>query len=153
MVPLRWAYVHDRTGTHRDEYFFSTNPDTAATGVVETYTGRWSIETMLQEMRAYMGLETTRGWKEATVLRLAPCLFGLYSVVALLYALLPVRARTAGRVKWSGKSETTFSDAITAVRRWLWVKWVFASHGFDRAFSKLPRSFQEALLSALAPPA
>jgi hypothetical protein len=153
LVPLRWVHVRDRTGTHRDDYLFSTDPAMAATGVVETYTGRWNIETTLQEMRAYLGLETTRGWKEATVLRLAPCLFGLFSTVAVLYALLPARTRAAGRVGWPGKAETTFSDAITAVRRWLWVDWVFASHGFDAAFSKLSRPFQEALLSALAPPA
>ncbi len=55
----------------------------AAAPVVETYTGRWSIETTLQGMRAYLGLETTRGWKEATVLRLASCLFGLFSVAAI----------------------------------------------------------------------
>jgi hypothetical protein len=152
-VPLRWVHVRDRTGTHRDDYLFSTDPEMAATGVVETYTGRWNIETTLQEMRAYMGLETTRGWKEATVLRLAPCLFGLFSVVAVLYALSPARERAACRVGWPGKADTTFSDAITAVRRWLWVDWVFASHGFDAAFSKLSRPFQEALLSALAPPA
>ena len=81
-----------------------------------------------------------------------PCLFGLFSVVAVLYDLLPVR-RAAGRVEWPGKVETTFSDAITAVRRWLWVNWVFANHGYGAAFSKLSRPFQEALLSALAPPA
>ena len=120
--------------------------------MVETYTGRWSIETTLQEMRAYLGLETTRGWKEATVLRLAPCLFGLFSVVAVLYDLLPARTRAAGRVAWPGKVETTFSDAITAVRRWLWVNWVFANHGYGAAFSKLSRPFQEALLSALRRP-
>lgn len=153
LVPLRWVHVRDRTGTHREDYLFSTDPEMAATGVVETYTGRWNIETTLQEMRAYMGLETTRGWKEATVLRLAPCLFGLFSTVAVLYALLPARTKAAGRVGWPGKADTTFSDAITAVRRWLWVDWVFASHGFDAAFSKLSRPFQEALLSALAPPA
>jgi DDE superfamily endonuclease len=153
LVPLRWVHVRDRTGTHREDYLFSTDPAMAPTGVVETYTGRWSIETSLQEMRAYMGLETTRGWKEATVLRLAPCLFGLFSVVAVVYALLPARAQAAGRVGWPGKVGTTFSDAITAVRRWLWVNWVFANHGFGAAFSKLSRPFQEALLSALAPPA
>ena len=153
LVPLRWVFVRDRTGTHRDDYLFSTDPEMAAAPAVETYTGRWSIETTLQEMRAYLGLETTRGWKEATVLRLAPCLFGLFSVVAVLYDLLPVRARAAGRVEWPGKVETTFSDAITAVRRWLWVNWVFANHGYGAAFSKLSRPFQEALLSALAPPA
>jgi hypothetical protein len=153
LVPIRWVFVHDRTGTHRDDYFFSTDPETTPAAVIEQITGRWSIETTFQEMRSYLGLETTRGWTEATVLRLAPCLFGLFSVVALLYDLLPGRIKSRGKVDWPGKVETTFSDAITAVRRWLWVDWVFANHGFAEAFSKLSRPFQEALLSALAPAA
>ena len=24
-VPVRWVFVQDRTGTHRDEYFFTTD--------------------------------------------------------------------------------------------------------------------------------
>ena len=152
LVPLRWVFVRDRTGTHRDDYLFSTDPEMAAAPVVETYTGRWSIETTLQEMRAYLGLETTRGWKEATVLRLAPACLGC-SRWSRCCTTCCRCARAAGRVEWPGKVETTFSDAITAVRRWLWVNWVFANHGYGAAFSKLSRPFQEALLSALAPPA
>jgi DDE superfamily endonuclease len=145
LVPLRWVFVHDCTGTHRDDSFFSTDPETTPAGAIERITGRWSIETTFQEMRPYLGLETTRGWTESTVLRLAPCLFGLFSVVALLYDLLPERNKSRGRVDWPGKVETTFSDAITAVRRWLWVDWVFANHGFAEAFSKLSRPFQGAV--------
>ena len=25
LVPVRWVFVHDLTGTHRDEYFFTTD--------------------------------------------------------------------------------------------------------------------------------
>ena len=153
LVAVCWVFVHDCTGTHRDDYFFSTDPETTPAAVIAQITGRWSIETTFQEMRPYLGLETTRGWTEATVLRLAPCLFGLFSVVALLYDLLPGRIKARARVDWAGKVETTFSDAIMAVRRWLWVDWVFANHGFGETFSKLSRPFQEALLSALAPSA
>jgi hypothetical protein len=150
LVPVRWLFVQDKTGTHRDDYFFSTDWAMTPQTIVETFTGRWSIETTFQEMRASLGLETTRGRTEATVLRMAPCLFGLFSVVALLDESLPARMKSAARVEWAGKVETTFSDAITAVRRWLWVDWVFANHGFTDAFSKLPRMFRNALLSALA---
>ena len=59
--------------------------------IIETYTGRWNIETTFQGLRAYLGVETTRGWSRNKVLRVAPCLFGLYTVVALLYAELPAR--------------------------------------------------------------
>lgn len=153
LVPVRWVFVHDRTGTHRDEYFFTTDPDLTPTEIIEAFTGRWSIETTFQEMRAYVGLETTRGRTENTVLRVAPCLFGLYSVIALLYTLLPSRPARAGRIEWTGKRTVTFSDAITAVRRWLWIEWVFETGDHNVAFSKLSRPLRAVLLYALAPAA
>jgi hypothetical protein len=61
--------------------------------IIERYVGRWSIETTFQEMRSYLGLETTRGWKQQTVLRTGPLLFGLYSVVVFIYSFLPTEWR------------------------------------------------------------
>src|SRR3954453_11047863 len=153
LVEVRWVFVRDRTGTHRDEYFFTTAVTMSPQAVVETYTGRWSLETTFQEVRSYLGVETTRGRVRNTVLRAEPGLFALYTVVAWLYTEMPARYRRVRVVDWPGKSEVTFSDAITAVRRWLWVEWVFARHGFSEAFSKLPRAFRQGLLAALAPAA
>jgi hypothetical protein len=153
LAPVLWVFVHDLSGTHRDEYFFTTNVKMSCRQLIETYTGRWSVETTWQEMRAYLGLETTRGRTQATVLRAAPCLFGLFSVVALLYAVLPARFTHTAAVLWPGKSEVTFSDAITAVRRWVWVEWVFVTCGHKEAFTKLPRPLRVILLYALAPAA
>src|SRR5215212_9957167 len=81
LVPLRWVFVRDATGTHRDEYFFTTDADLTPTVIIGTYCGRWNIETTFQEARSALGLETTRGWREKTVLRAGPCLLGLYTVV------------------------------------------------------------------------
>jgi hypothetical protein len=146
LVPVRWVFVHDRDGTHRDEYFFTTDPELEPQALISQYTARWNSETTFQELRAYWGLETTRGWCAATVLRAAPCLFGLYTVVALLYEQLPAAAQGAGGVEWVGKDEVTFSDAITAVRRWLWGTWVFAKgdHGTisHPAFLRADTSFR-----------
>lgn len=153
LAAVLWVWVHDLSGTHRDEYFFTTDVAWTATQVIETYTGRWNIETTFQEMRSHLGLETTRGWSEQTVLRVAPCLFGLYTVVAALYVQLPARRRLVGLLTWVGKKDVTFSDALTAVRRWLWVEWVFAIPGHGMAFSKLRRPFQQLLLAGLTPPA
>jgi hypothetical protein len=153
LVPVRWVFVHDCTGTHRDEYFFTTEGTMTPREIVETFTGRWSIETTFQEMRAYLGLETTRGRTEKTVLRMAPCLFGLFSVVALWYARLPAHRTRAAVLQWPGKTERTFSDAITAVRRWLWADWVFATPPHHDAFAKLPGPLKAVLLYALAPAA
>jgi hypothetical protein len=129
LVAVRWVYVQDLTASHRDEYFFTTELGMSAPEVIETYVGRWNEETTFQEMRSYLGLETTRGWKETTVLRAAPCLFGAYTLVACLYSQLPRRYAAVRAVDWAGKQDVTFSDAITAVRRWLWLEWVFAIPG------------------------
>lgn len=153
LMPVRWVYVHDRSGTHRDDYLFTTNVNMTPQEIIEAYTRRWNIETTFEEMRAHLGLETTRGWSRWTVLRAAPCLFGLYTVVTLLYWGLPRRYKDGVRLSWAGKTETTFSDAITAVRRWLWTGWVFETTGHDHAFAKLPRRLRSTLLYALAPAA
>ena len=62
LVAVRWVFVHDGTGTHRDEYLLTTAVGMTAQEVIETYVGRWNEETTFQEMRSYLGLETTRGW-------------------------------------------------------------------------------------------
>lgn len=150
LVPIRWVFVKDTTGTHRDEYLFTTDTGRTADAVVETYCGRWSIETTFQECRSCAGLETTRGRCRRTVCRAAPCLFGLYSVVAVLYHLLPAGKR-AGGVVWPGKETVTFSDALTAVRRRIWVDGIFPQAMADAALAELPDKVRELLLSALAP--
>src|SRR5262249_44775836 len=99
--------------------------------------------------RSCLGLETTRGWCRRTVLRAAPCLLGLYSVVALLYERLPA-AKRAGAVDWPGKRGVTFSDALTAVRRWLGADGGLPQAGAAAAVENLPEPVGELLFSALA---
>ena len=153
LVEVRWVYVHDLDGTHRDEYFFTTEVTMTPQQLIETFTQRWSIEVTFEEVREYLGLETTRGWSEPTVLRMVPCLFGLFSIVALWYAVLPERFRHRVGIQWVGKQTTTFSDALTAVRRWLWTEGVFKTCDPGHTFSKLPGKLREMLLYALAPAA
>jgi hypothetical protein len=150
LVPLRWVFVRDTTGTHRDEYFFTTDPNLTPAAVIGYYCGRWNIETTFQEARCCLGLESTRGWCRKTVLRAGPCLLGLYSVVAILFDALP-EAKRAGGVSWPGKATVTFSDALCAVRRWLWAETILPQAGDDAALDKLPKPVRELLLTALAP--
>jgi hypothetical protein len=149
IVALLWVFVHDLDGTHRDQYFFTTDLAQTPEWVVSLYTGRWNIETTFQEVRSCLGLETTRGWCRNTILRAAPSLFGLYSVVALLYRSLPACRRRA-TIQWPGKEGITFSDAITSVRQWLWSDWVFQQVDRHRAIQKLPPPIRRTLFSALA---
>lgn len=153
LVAVRWVFVHDRDGRHRDEYFVTTDVTMSARAVIETYTGRWNIETTFQEARSYLGPETTRGRARNTVLRSEPSLLALYTLVVWLYAELPLRYQRLRAVAWLGKSDVTFSDAITAVRRYLWVEGVFTLSGHREAFEKLGGPLRQILLQGLAPAA
>ena len=150
LVEVRWIYVHDGPGTHRDEYFFTTDRAMTPQPMVECYTQRWSIETTFQECREYLKLESTKGYGQQTILRFTPCLFGLYTMVVLLYLQLPSSSSTLRAIFWRGKSTVTFSDMLTCVRRALWEQWCFQTQTDPQEFSKLSPSFQETILSALA---
>jgi DDE superfamily endonuclease len=153
VVAVRWVYVHDCSGTHRDEYFFTTETAMKPRQIVECYTQRWSIETTFQECREYLKLESTKGYSAQTVLRFTPCLFGLYTLVVRLYLQLPHSLSTCRALFWKGKSTVTFSDMMTCVRRALWVQWYFYTQADAQQFSKLPRLLQDTILYALAPAA
>jgi hypothetical protein len=152
LVPLRWVFVRDMAGTHRDEYFFTTDPSASPTGVIGCYCGRWNIETTFQEARSCLGLETTRGWCKQTVLRAAPCLLGLYTVVATLFHALPASKRV-GAVTWPGKATGTFSDALCAVRRWLWNEAILPQAREDTDLKEFTGPLRELILTTLAPAA
>jgi len=83
---------------------------------VAEFLERWPIETTFEESRAHLGIETQRQWSDAAIERETPCLFGLYSVVALPGdalregASLPIRTAT-----WSRKTEATFADILATV--------------------------------------
>lgn len=138
LVPVLWVFVRDLEGTHRDEYFFTTDTSMSAKSVIEMYGGRWNIETTFQEMRSFLGLESTRGWSRQTVLRMAPCLFCLYSLVVVFFDTLSWSNPHVHERIWSGKEATTFSDMMVSVRRYLWMEWIFAQVPGGQAVQKLP---------------
>ena len=150
LVPLRWAFVRDTTGTHRDEYAFTTDANLSPTGVIGYDCGRWNMEATFPEARSCLGLETARGWCKKTVPRASPCLLGSYSVVAILFHARPA-AKRAGAVAWPGKATVTFSDALCAVRRRLWDEAVLPRAGDAAALQKLPAPVRELPLTTLAP--
>jgi hypothetical protein len=138
-IPVQWVFVRDLSGTHRDEYFFTTDLTLSAKAVIEMYGARWNIETTFQEMRAHLGLETTRGWSRQTVLRMAPSLFCLYTLIVIFFDTMPWSSPHIREKHWNGKEHTTFSDMISSVRRYLWMEWIFARVPRGEAVQKLSR--------------
>jgi hypothetical protein len=67
LVAVRWVYVHDGTGTHRDEYFCSTDLCMTPKQIVACATQRWAIATTFQECREDLQRESTQGYGKQTV--------------------------------------------------------------------------------------
>jgi hypothetical protein len=150
LVPLRWVHVRDRDGTHRDDWIFSTDPDLSPDRIVSLFTGRWSIEVTFQEARAHLGLESTRVWTKASVLRAAPCLLGLFSVVSLIFAEYARTHRVVPQqTLWYAKPHVTFSDALATVRRLLWPQMFLHAPSAAAAWKNLPPPFRQAILGEL----
>ncbi len=124
LVPVRWVYVRDDQGTHRDEYFMSTDPMMRPEQIVSLYTARWPLETTFQEARSQLGLETPRQRCEKSVLRTTPMLLALYSLVVLMYLQLPASKRRttpqALGTPWWEKREPSFTDMLADVRCVWW---------------------------------
>ena len=151
LVPLRWVFVHDLSGTHRDEYFYTTDPQISPAQIISWFTARWPIETTFQEVRAHLGFETPRQHVKASVLRTAPCLLGLFSVICLIFAEHARRhGITMHRTAWYSKTEPTFSDAIATVRRLFWQETVFEKAFYHKSFEKLPLKLRNMLLDYLS---
>lgn len=151
LIPIRWVFTHDLQGTHRDDYLYTTDPTLSAPQIISWFTGRWPIETTFQEMRAHLGFESTRQRVANSVLRTAPCLLGLFSVISLIFAehtrRHPVRLQCT---RWYHKREPAFSDAIATVRRLFWTETVFHTPSQHDAFEKLPRQLRQILLDHLS---
>lgn len=145
IVTIRYVYVIDLDGTHRDECFFATDRSMSPGAIIEMYGGRWNIETTFQEMREHFGLETTRGWSRGTVLRMAPCLFLLYTIVVLFYDTMPQSSGHLCSRYWVGKELVTLSDMIISVRHHLWCEWVFAQVPGGEAVQKLAKPIRKLL--------
>ena len=172
LVPVRWLYTHDPQ-TGKQDWFFCTDPTHAPPAIIEDFAGRWSIEVTFEEGRAHLGWETTRQRCERSVLRCAPCLIGLFSLIALIFARL-WRERDADRARghghghghgnWNGswnwnwthhtpcyhKAEPTFADALYAVRRVLWDGCLLKHVLGPRRVTMLPRQIKRTLITYLA---
>jgi len=150
LVPIRWVFVHDVQGTHRDQYLYSTDPTMPPDTIVSLFTGRWSIEVMFEEVRAHLGLATTRNHCARSVLRMVPCLLGLFSVVSLVFAGQTRRRTIKPRCSpWYAKKELSFSDAISWTRRLCWSE-VLKQSPMHAGMLKLPKRLRLTLLEQLS---
>lgn len=150
LIPVRWVFVRDDTGTRRDEYFYTTDLSLTARQVVELYTWRWNMEVTFREMRDHLGFETTRQRKKCSALRTGPCLLGLFSLVCLVYhEHRKTHAAVLCHRPGYQKKEPAFTDALASVRRLFWAKTVFQHPQWNAVVKKLPHRWMTTLLDHL----
>ena len=73
------------------------------------------------------------------------------SLIGSLITSSSPAATVTAAVQWRGKATVSSSDALCAVRRWLWTEGVLPQVGSAAAVKKIPPSRREVILSALAP--
>jgi len=83
-LPIRWVLTRDLKGERDARAYFSTAQDQSGLSIIIDFMKRWCVEVTFEESRAHLGIETQRQWSDMAIERTTPCLFGLYSVVALL---------------------------------------------------------------------
>jgi hypothetical protein len=150
VLPVRWVLVRDPAGQLDPRAYFSTRPSDRPWEVVQAFVKRWTIETTFEESRAHLGVETQRQWADRAIERTTPCLFGLYSVVALLaHALHPDGKIPVQRTAWYVNSHATFADVLAVVRQPLWGAFSYATAARHPDSVEIPRADLSRLAQAV----
>jgi hypothetical protein len=140
-LPIRWVITRDPAGERPVRTYFSTDQGQTGLGIVLDFIKRWSIEVTFEESRAHLGIETQRQWSDLAIQRSTPCLFGLYSLVALFgHALYPTGAIPFQPTAWYRKQQATFGDVLASVRRALWGNFSYSTSAHDPDLLLIPRS-------------
>jgi DDE superfamily endonuclease len=140
-LPIRWVLTRDLKGERDARAYFSTAQDQSGLSIIIDFMKRWCVEVTFEESRAHLGIETQRQWSDMAIERTTPCLFGLYSVVALLgRSLHPTGDIPFQQTAWYQKPQATFTDVLAAVRRHLWNNFSYSTSPQNPDVILLPRS-------------
>jgi hypothetical protein len=150
-IPIRWVIVRDPSGKRETRAFLSTDPEMDAIEIIRLYVRRWCVEVTFEEARRHLGIETQRQWSDLAIARTTPCLLGVFSIVALLADRLQARQLLhVRRAAWYPKTVPTFSDALAAVRRHLWLSGNLSQSRSSPECERIPASVLRRLADSLA---
>src|SRR2546423_10945351 len=80
-APIRWVLVRDPSGEREPQAFLSTDLTARPEQILGWVVSRWRMETIFQEARSHLGMETQRQWSDLAILRTTPALLGLFSLI------------------------------------------------------------------------
>ncbi|MGI8655747.1 MAG: IS701 family transposase [Pyrinomonadaceae bacterium] len=149
-VPIRWVLIRDPQGKFDAQALLCTKLEAESQQIIKWFTKRWQLEVTFEEARRHLGIETQRQWSDKAIMRTTPSLLGMYSIVTMLAQELAKEKRLTTRsAAWYEKEVATFSDAIAAVRRYLWASQHFQTSKTEVEMIKIPRAFIERLTDTL----
>jgi hypothetical protein len=149
-VAIRFVLVRDPEGKLADAAFACTDLSAFPRQILQWVVLRWSVEVTFEEARAHLGVETQRQWSDQAIARTTPVLLGLFSLVTLLaLRLCPSGCMPVEATAWYHKTEATFVDCLTLVRRHSWRAWYFVNSAPKADYVQFPREALELLLTDL----
>jgi hypothetical protein len=114
--------VRDAEGKRPDQMFYGTRLDWSARSILSTYAGRWSIEVTFENSKQLLGFEDAANRKEKAVRRTAPMALVLFSLIVTWFHQFGHRhLRFPDRPWYRKKSEPSFADMLTTLRRLSWL--------------------------------
>lgn len=150
VVHVKWVHVRDLSGTHRDEYLYTTDTRLRDEEIVSLFCDRWATEVTFQECKQHLHLETTRTLSQKSVQRVVPLMFGLYSMIVLAHTRRSQKTIKVGiSHNWPGKNGLTFSDLLVAMRQEYWDVEIKDMRQKQGGRPLVPRRYREKLLRAL----
>src|SRR5215212_7750727 len=152
-VPLRWVLIRDPEKLFETRALLCTDLSAEPERIISWFVRRWRMEATFQEVRQRLGFETQRHWSKMAILRTAPAMLGLFSVVVLFAHRMMADRPTeiVRRAAWYDKTHPTFSDAVALVRKelWMWEEETFCGSPREDDMIKVPRGFVERLTDAV----
>ncbi len=153
-VPTRWVLVRDVAGELEPQAFLSTDQGADPVTILQLFVRRWSVEVTFAEVRRHLGVETQRQWSDLAIARTTPSLLALFSLTTLWASGLATRGLVQPRrAAWYAKHAVTFSDALAAVRRQLWIEQAFSTSPHAQNMTTIPRALLDSLAEAACHPA
>ncbi len=148
-VPVRWVLVRDPAGAFEPQAFLCTDQAADPLTILQSFVRRWSVEVTFAEVRRHLGVETQRQWSDLAIARTTPCLLALFSLITLWASDLAARGLVLPRrAAWYAKPDITFSDALAAIRRQLWIAQAFSTSPHAQNMATIPRALLDSLTEA-----
>lgn len=118
---LKFVLSRDAEGDRPTQIYYCTNLALTAEEVLSLFSRRWSCEVTHHDAKQYLGFEDPANRAPQAVQRTAPMAMFLYTLTVIWYATTGHRhVRFPKRPWYTRKSEPSFADMLTTLRRLSW---------------------------------